>query len=103
MRARRAMWFLMFGVMLSGVSPSPAHAKPPTRKVIVWGDRLAAGIELTDSLTLALSDVFTGNFLGPVRAAPPPVATLPRYEVSFYVTDARGGVLASLRGHRLER
>ena len=79
-----------------GVSalPGSLQAKEPTRKLIISGGGLAGGVEIVDSTTLALSNVYSGNFLGPGAAQAPP-ASAPRYEISFYLPQ-RGSWLYSL-------
>lgn len=65
--------------------PESLLAKNPTRKLIISGGGLAGGVEIVDSATLALSNVYSGNFLGMPGAAQAPPASAPRYEISFYL------------------
>ena len=78
-------------VALLRTTPTAA-AKEPTRKLLIWGGRLAAPIELTDSATLALSDNYSGSFIdtsrGPVMLPP----DLPRYTIAFYLPDHRAAL-----------
>jgi hypothetical protein len=77
--------------------PGSLQAKEPTRKLIISGGGLAGGVEIVDSATLALSNVYSGNFLGPGAAQTPP-PTAPRYEISFYLPQ-RGSWLYNI-AHR---
>jgi len=85
-----------FVALLSAVT---AAAKEPTRKLLIWGGRLAGSIELTDSATLALSDIYSGSFIDTSRAPLMLPADLPRYTIAFYLSDHRG-VLARLTMQR---
>jgi hypothetical protein len=75
-----------------------AVAKEPTRKLIISGADLAGVVELTDSTTLALSDIYGGTFLDASREVAPPAPNLPRYEISFYLPDHRGSLLGRVFG-----
>lgn len=75
--------------------PGSLQAKDPTRKLIISGGGLAGGVEIVDSATLALSNVYSGNFLGMPGAAAAPPASAPRYEISFYLPQ-RGSWLHNL-------
>ncbi|MFI5257477.1 MAG: hypothetical protein ACHQRK_09475 [Gemmatimonadales bacterium] len=80
-----------------------AAAKEPTRKIIIEGGGLAGLVELTDSVTLALSDVYRGNFLGSPTSEVP-LESSARYEISFYLPDHdRGWFRELLHGPRLKR
>ena len=72
------------------LSAGTAAAKEPTRKLLIWGGRLAGSIELTDSATLALSDIYSGNFIDTSRTPVTVPANLPRYTIAFYHSDHRG-------------
>jgi hypothetical protein len=78
--------------------------RDPTRKLTIAGGDLAHQIELTDSSTLALSDVFNRTFLdsaGGTAAAP---RTATKYEISFWLPDRRRSLVARLTsGPRLMR
>jgi len=78
--------------------PGSLQAKEPTRKLIISGGGLAGGVEIVDSATLTLSNVYSGNFLGMPGAAQAPPASAPRYEISFYLPQ-RGSWLYNL-AHR---
>lgn len=75
--------------LLLAVSAGQLAAKTPTRKLMVWGGQVAGMIEITDQATLALSDVFNGNFLDAARGVAPVPRGLPQYTVSFYLPDDR--------------
>jgi hypothetical protein len=78
--------------------PGSLQAKEPTRKLIISGGGLAGGIEIVDSATLALSNVYSGNFLEMPGVALAPPASAPRYEISFYLLQ-RGSWLYNV-SHR---
>lgn len=67
------------------VQPGCLLAKEPTRKLVISGGGLAGGVEIVDSATLALSNIYSGNFLEIPGAAQAPPETAPRYEISFYL------------------
>ena len=77
--------------LVASALPGSLQAKEPTRKLIISGGGLAGGVEIVDSATLALSNIYSGNFLGAGIAQPPPVSA-PRYEISFYLPQ-RGSFL----------
>lgn len=68
---------------------APLAAKEPTRKLVISGGHLAGIVEITDSATLALSDVYTGGFLAPTGGAVRDVSGLPEYDLAFYLDDHR--------------
>jgi hypothetical protein len=70
--------------------------KEPTAKVLVTGGDLAGIVEITDAPTLALSNVFSANFLSASRRAAPAPTTAQRYLVSFLLPDVRRNVFARL-------
>ena len=90
----RAM--LLLGICATLSIAASASAKEPTRKLIISGGRLAHPVEIVDPATLALSDLFAGNYLDTARHAAPEPRRLPQYEVSFYLPDDRGNALERL-------
>jgi hypothetical protein len=78
-------------ILLIALSSGQLAAKVPTRKLILWGGRIAGPIEIIDPATLALSDVFTGTFLDTARGVASPPTLLPQYTISFYLPDDRTG------------
>jgi hypothetical protein len=91
--------------MLVLAAPGGISAKGPTRKVIITGAPLAGQVELTDPALLAMSNVYLGNFLSAGGFTAAPSASMPRYEISFYLLDRDTGLLAPLpaRRRRLQR
>jgi hypothetical protein len=86
-------------LLLAVACASTTAAKEPTRKLIISGGGLAGLVEITDSTTLALSNVFTGNFLDTSSAVGAEPRDLPEYELSFYLSDLRGSALGRLFTH----
>ncbi len=73
--------------------PEAASAKSPTVKIIISGGGLTSTIEATDPRILAISNVWSGQFLDRSRGTPKePPRRLRRYEVSFYVKIANNEV-----------
>ena len=83
---------LAFLLMFLGM-PEAASAKSPTVKIIISGGGLTSTIEVTDPRILAISNVWSGQFLDRSRGTPKePPRRLRRYEVSFYVKIANNEV-----------
>ena len=78
------------------VCAASAGAKEPTRKLIITGGHLAGMVEITDSATLALSDVYTGNFLDAAASEVHQVSGLPEYDLAFYLDDHQRSLLQRL-------
>jgi hypothetical protein len=78
--------FSLAGLLTLLWMPKLASAKAPTIKITVSGGGLTVPLEVTDPRVLAISDVWSGQFLdysrSPVNEAP---KGLRSYEVSFYV------------------
>ena len=92
---------LIFAIVIAGTA---AAAKEPTRKLIISGGGLVAPIEITDPATLALADIFAENFLDTTRQFAPVPAGLPRYEISFYLSERHSSWFRRWWGRpRLER
>jgi len=73
--------------------PEAASAKSPTVKIIISGGGLTSTIEATDPRILAISNVWSGQFLDRSRGTEKePPRGLRRYEVSFYVKIANNEV-----------
>jgi hypothetical protein len=89
---------LLLLVLGASAHPVPLQAKEPTRKLIISGGGLAGGVEIVDSATLALSNVYSGNFLEMPGLDLVPPASAPRYEISFYLPQ-RGSWLYNI-AHR---
>jgi hypothetical protein len=84
------------------VPPGSLQAKVPTRKLIISGGRLAGGPEIVDSGTLALSNVYTGNFLGTPGGVQAPPVTAPVYKVSFFLPQRTSWLYNLAHGPRLQ-
>src|ERR1700736_138901 len=78
--------FPLAGLLMLLWMPKVALAKAPTVKITISGGGLTEPLEVTDPQVLAISDVWSGQFLdssrSPANEAP---KGLPFYEVSFYV------------------
>jgi hypothetical protein len=68
-------------------------AKQPTAKVIIDRGDLAGQVELVDRATVALSNVYAGNFIDSARGKVSPPTGLMQYEISFYLPDDRRNAL----------
>jgi hypothetical protein len=80
-------------LVLAATTPS-AWAKNSTVKITISGGALTGAIELNDQQILAISNIWSGEFLDRSKGtAKEPPRGLARYEVSFYVkatqSDAR--------------
>src|SRR2546423_10062078 len=81
-----------------------AGAKVPTRKLIIFGGGLADSIEITDPATLTGANLFAENFLDTTRQFASVPDSLPRYEISFYLSERNSSWLRRLwTAPRLER
>ena len=78
--------------LISALMPEAASAKAPTVKITISGGP-ASAVEVTDPQVLAISDVWSGQFLDVSRSPEneAPKGVLP-YEVSFYVKLAENDV-----------
>jgi hypothetical protein len=71
-------------LLLSGFAPEIKS----TTKITVSAPNLELPIEITDTLVLAISHVFAGNFIGSLT--PPPRAELTRYTLTFDIQTMDG-------------
>ena len=86
---KRTLRLALFASLIPTLLPKTAVAKAPTVKILISGRRLIRPVEIADPQLLALSNVWSGQFLDTSKApeTEPPNALSP-LEVSFFVKVA---------------
>lgn len=87
---KNALFAFPLAVVLASLcSPQAALAKTDTFKITISGGGLTSPVEITDPQVLALSNVWSGNFLDETRTPESkPPERLPAVEVSFFIKVA---------------
>jgi hypothetical protein len=85
---RSAVTMLAFAII--------AAVKEPTGKLIITGPASMGTVEITDSSTLALANLYSGNFLDTTRGFAVVLDDAPRYEVTFWLPVHHSNVIAAL-------
>ena len=91
---KKALFALSLAVLLAPLcSPQAALAKADTFKITISGGGLTSSVEITDPRVLALSNVWSGQFLDATRTpeSKPPKGLL-AVEVSFFMKIAENDV-----------
>jgi DNA-binding beta-propeller fold protein YncE len=94
MPVKKVRFAFSLAVLLTSLSsPRAASAKAATIEITISGGGLPSAVEITDPQILALSNVWSGQFLDTSRTPErePPKGLLP-YEVSFFVKLAENDV-----------
>ena len=91
---KKALFSLSLAFLLASLcSPQTALAKADTLKITISGGGLTSPVEITDPRVLALSNVWSGNFLDATRTpeSKPPKGLL-AVEVSFFMKIAENDI-----------